>query len=103
MKMNINFVNFCNQTIGGLNKLQGRIEDLKENYTQSSEEHYILDELEEIISREFCATDVGFSILAAHLEDVANHAIEVDDKEVIRSLKCMGILSEEAKEQTNAE
>lgn len=94
MKMNINFVNFCNQTINGLNKLQNKIEDLKENYNQSSKEHYILDELEEIISREFCAIDVGFSILAAHLEDVANRAIDIDDKEVIRSLMCMGILSE---------
>lgn len=103
MKMNINFVNFCNQTINGLNKLQNKIEDLKENYNQSSEEHYILDELEEIISREFCAIGVGFSILAAHLEDIANHAIDINDEKVIKSLKCMGILSDKEQEQTNAE
>lgn len=95
MKMNINFINFCNQTIGSLNKLSEKIESLKGDYGRSSEEHYILDEIEEILSHDFCAVDVGFSILAAHLEDIANHAIEIGDIKVIDSLKRMGILSKE--------
>lgn len=95
MKMKINTQNFFEQTIAGVNRLQNKIEK-ERGYIQDKDEGIdALNEIEELLGREFGTIDIALKIMASWINDIADRAFELGDEKLITALAGLCITQEE--------